>query len=127
MKNLLKLSISCLALIVATSASGQTVKTITEAEYEHLKANPDRMQAMKEKGIEIKVIKDEPAGKKKPVVVTKSEMAEIKKSREKYEAFMKSSNGNYEVIDDPVKPEAPAEPEPLKEKPATEVKTGTPK
>lgn len=127
MKNLLKLPISCLAFIIATSASGQTVKTITEAEYEHLKANPDRMQVMKEKGIEIKVIKEERSGKKKPVVVTKSELAEIKKSRGKYEAFMKSSNGNYEVIDDPVKPETPTRPEPIKEKPATEVKSGTPK
>lgn len=31
------------------------------------------------------------------------------------------------MIDDPVKPEDLAEPEPLKEKPTTEVKTGTPK
>lgn len=118
MKYTIQALIASMILVFGLTASAQEVRRVSKAEYIKLKENPEKMDELKSKGIRIEVVEESEIQEKPgPVIITKSEFAKLKADPTKYEAFIKSSNGFFDVIDDPVVPKVVA-PEPAQEKPA---------
>ncbi len=105
MKKYLFKSLVLAAVMCVFSLEGYTqnkVYKVSNDEYEQLKKSPGKLDEIKKEGYEIQIVDLESPVSKTPVTVkvTTSELASYKSDPKKYQDFLNSTGGLYEVVPD---------------------------